>query len=213
MTSDTSGPTSATPLARFDQNSSSWRTCEDTCLLGSTPFSGKWPAWGMTHGGELYELPTPEPLTSAPESSSLPTPTARDHKDSTMSDGVLRGGKRGKLPGAIGLLKTPHAGLGERGRDGVIHNPKGQQDLQHQLATLLLPIPVADNSRGLPQPGTAYSSLPNAVLDLLPTPEAGDGGRGRDLARPRPDHKSRELSTTVAFVGEGTPPPLTAGSA
>ena len=35
-----------------------------------------------------------------------------------------------------------------------------------------LPTPVADNSRGLPQPGTAYSSLPNAVVTLLNTPRA-----------------------------------------
>jgi hypothetical protein len=34
-------------------------------------------------------------------------------------------------------LPTPHAGLGERGRDGVILNPKGQQDLQHAIAHLL----------------------------------------------------------------------------
>ena len=34
-------------------------------------------------------------------------------------------------------LPTPHAGLGERGRDGVILNPKGQQDLQHTLAHLM----------------------------------------------------------------------------
>lgn len=39
-------------------------------------------------------------------------------------------------------LPTPHAGLGERGRDGVYRNPKGQQDLQHTLANLL-PTPTA----------------------------------------------------------------------
>lgn len=38
----------------------------------------------------------------------------------------------------------------------------------------LLPTPVADHSRGLPQPGTDYASLPNAVIGLLPTPTAMD---------------------------------------
>jgi hypothetical protein len=37
---------------------------------------------------------------------------------------------------------------------------------------------------------------------LLPTPKAGDGERGRDLPRMRPDEKSRELSTAVAFMGD-----------
>jgi hypothetical protein len=41
-------------------------------------------------------------------------------------------------------LPTPHAGLGERGRDGVILNPKGQQDLQHAIAHLL-PTPTVND--------------------------------------------------------------------
>src|SRR5690625_1106729 len=41
----------------------------------------------------------------------------------------------------------------------------------------LLPTPVSDNSRGLPQPGSDYASLPNAVMSLLPTPAVNDMGR------------------------------------
>jgi len=44
-----------------------------------------------------------------------------------------------------------------------------------------LPTPVADNSRGLPQTGTDYASLPNAVIGLLPTPNAADGNGGGRL--------------------------------
>lgn len=40
----------------------------------------------------------------------------------------------------------------------------------------LLPTPVADNSRGLPSPGTDFQSLPNAVCSLLPTPAVNDMG-------------------------------------
>jgi hypothetical protein len=40
-----------------------------------------------------------------------------------------------------------------------------------------LPTPVADHSRGLPQPGSDYASLPNAVIGL-PTPRATDGTNG-----------------------------------
>jgi hypothetical protein len=41
----------------------------------------------------------------------------------------------------------------------------------------LLPTPTADHSRGLPQPGTAFQSLPNAVIALLPTPGCAGGGK------------------------------------
>ena len=54
------------------------------------------------------------------------------------------------------------AGDGEAGRVGMT----------------LLPTPVADNSCGLPSSGTAYQSLPNAVVSLLPTPRATDGTKG-----------------------------------
>ena len=43
----------------------------------------------------------------------------------------------------------------------------------------LLPTPVADHSRGLPQPGTDFQSLPNAVISLLPTPAVNDMGAGK----------------------------------
>ena len=51
-------------------------------------------------------------------------------------------------------------------------------DAGRRQGEVLLPTPVADHSRGLPQPGTDYASLPNAVLSLLPTPRATDGTKG-----------------------------------
>jgi len=146
MTSDTCGPTSAAPFASYDRDSSSWRTSEATSLWALTLSSLTLPDWGCMCGGELFELPTPAPLTVALDSSSL--------------------------------LRTPHAGLGERGRDGVYPNPKGQYDLQHQMADILLPTPVADHSRGLAQPGTDFQSLPNVALSIgASTDPPSRGGR------------------------------------
>ncbi len=45
----------------------------------------------------------------------------------------------------------------------------------------LLPTPVADHSRGLPQPGTDFQSLPNAVISLLPPPAVNDMGAGKTV--------------------------------
>jgi hypothetical protein len=38
-----------------------------------------------------------------------------------------------------------------------------------------LPTPVADHSRGLPQTGTDFQSLPNVAMSFLPTPRAQNG--------------------------------------
>jgi hypothetical protein len=77
---------------------------------------------------------------------------------------------------ASSSLPTPHAGLGERGRDGIIENPKGQQDLQHTLATLL-PTPMArDHKEQHLYDGTTLGAVGRKAgvlsrrLALLPTP-------------------------------------------
>lgn len=73
--------TSPTVLAFFDPESSSWRTSQG-CLLSAVPESlERLPAWGMTSGGVLYELQTPERLTAARDGSAspgLPTPVVND---------------------------------------------------------------------------------------------------------------------------------------
>lgn len=48
----------------------------------------------------------------------------------------------------------------------------------------------------------AQAALALRLLLGLPAPKAGDEERGRDLPRMRPDEKSRELSTAVAFMGD-----------
>ena len=115
-------------------------------------------------------------------------------------------------------LPTPHAGLGERGRDGVILNPKGQQDLQHTLATLLPTPTVMDmGSNYTPEGWEAWkqeqraahnngnghgASLTQEALSLLPTPRA----QVRDALYKREDYH-HNLEEALAFL----PTPL-AGS-
>jgi hypothetical protein len=101
---------------------------------------------------------------------------------------------------ASSSLPTPHAGLGERGRDGVYPNPKGQQDLQHTLATLL-PTPAVmdmgsnytpeewqawkDKQRAAHNNGNGHgASLTQEALTMLPTPTTDMGrqsGECRDF--------------------------------
>ena len=149
--SATSGPTYVTPFAQYDPDTQCWRTSEVTSLWALPMSLPTLPAWGGMRGGELFELPTPELLTIAPDCSSLP---------------------------------TPHAGLGERGRDGVYPNPKGQQDLQHALAYLPTPV-VNDMGAG---------KDPLAWKEWAARQKSADG-------RPAPHGKSLEQE----LIGVSTP--------
>ena len=65
------------PIARWNKNRQCWET-EQIDLLSGQPdvWQETWPPSGMTVAGQLYELPTPVPRTSEPDSSLLATPTA-----------------------------------------------------------------------------------------------------------------------------------------
>ena len=95
-------------------------------------------------------------------------------------------------------LPTPHAGLGERGRDGVYPNPRGQQDLQHAISHLLLPTPTVIDmgSNYTPDEWEAWkakqkvnhgngnghgASLTQEAISLLPTPATVNGKSTRAM--------------------------------
>jgi len=110
---------------------------------------------------------------------SLPTPQSRDYKD--MGLGEPHGQGQVNLPQAIHTLPTPHAGLGERGRDGVYLNPKGQQDLQHTLAHLLpTPLTTDYNTPASEWTPDRDSLQLRDIAHLLPTPAVNDMGAGKD---------------------------------
>ena len=167
--SDTSGRSLPLPLMRYDLASSCWRTCEDTSLWDLAMSSPSFPEWGTTRAGVLFELPTPVRPTVEQGSSSLPTPTARDHKEQTL-----------------GWTWE---------RDGVT-----QEDTLPRALTALLPTPVADHSRGLAQPGTDFSSLPNVALSLLPTPRAQNGEERNQNIWARPADQPQNLENALALL-------------
>jgi len=63
-------------LARFDQNTHSWRTVQCSLLEDLNESLQTLPPWGMTVGGELYLHPTWEPIIDVNESGLWLTPTA-----------------------------------------------------------------------------------------------------------------------------------------
>jgi hypothetical protein len=142
---DTSGPTSRTPSAYFDPDSCCWRTYAATFPWADPPSLQTLPAWGTTRGGELFELPTSVPATVASGSSSLPTPTARDHKGAI--DPATRDRTSGSLDEAVEfLLPTPSAADGMGG-----HLTRGGDRSDEKL----LPGIAVDLSSPPPAPPTA----------------------------------------------------------
>jgi len=71
-----SGLSTLASFARFDHDSSLWRTPQCSLLAGLDLFLETWPRWGLMQNGVCWELPTWTPLTKGIGSGlSLPTPT------------------------------------------------------------------------------------------------------------------------------------------
>ena len=63
-------------LAKYDLDSRSWKTHQCLLFEDSTECLETFPRWGMTQGGELWELPMLAHLIEENGSGSLPTPRA-----------------------------------------------------------------------------------------------------------------------------------------
>jgi hypothetical protein len=139
------------PFARWDHDTQSWRTSEDTSLLDLPMSSLTLPKSGGMQNGQLYQRPPLEPAIAESASSSLPTPTAMDSR--WYAEPVKhRPNDISLLPRAIGhLLPTPKAAQG--GPDATKVRPSGAQ-------------------------GT--TNLAGAIKQLLPTPTVNDMGAGKD---------------------------------
>ena len=67
-------------LARFDRNTSSWKTVQPLLFEELDGFSETWPDWGSMRDGECWEHATPDSITGESVSGFLPTPRTSLHK-------------------------------------------------------------------------------------------------------------------------------------
>ena len=75
-------------LAKYDRDSSSWRTLQCSLLAGLDEFSATWPRWGTMQNGECSGLATPVRLTSETgygSSERWPTPRKCSAMAATMT--------------------------------------------------------------------------------------------------------------------------------
>ena len=70
------GTTWPASLAKFDPDTSSWKTAQRSLLEDWAEFSETWPRWGLMRNGECWERPTLAPRTSESGSGLWPTPQA-----------------------------------------------------------------------------------------------------------------------------------------
>ena len=125
----TSGPTSVRQFATYDPDTQSWKMWPATGLWGSIEYSETWPRTGSMSGGQAFEHPTLEHLTTANGSSSfLPTPTASlgEHRNDNGQDPQKRkdGGHQASLADVACYLPTPSAA---DGNGGGRYNSTGHQ--------------------------------------------------------------------------------------
>lgn len=99
-------------LAKYDRNSSSWKTAQCSLIEDSGEFSETWPRWGSMRNGELYLLPTLVRPTCEKGSGLLPTPAAWDATRTASSDPAnLYKTKSGSVRRRSGANKSSNCGL------------------------------------------------------------------------------------------------------
>ena len=80
-------------LAKYDHDSSSWKTHQCSLLGDLEPYLGTWPRWGLMLNGECWALQKSEQTIKETESGSsepmFPTPCATDYKGAGKT-GTLR---------------------------------------------------------------------------------------------------------------------------
>lgn len=158
------GPTWRGSLAKYDPVSLSWKTVQ-LCLLGDSELSSViWPRSGMTAGGECWELPTLEPITSATGSGLWQTPVADDSVNRVAGKWNSRG--EPKLSAQVLQWPTPLA----NSHTGAGHGPNKTGAPNLQTMVKAWPTPAARDYRSSNKlsyedrgGGKKGEQLPNAV--------------------------------------------------
>jgi len=135
------------------------------------------------YGSNLWDLPTLLPTPTVMDMGSNYTPEQWEAWKQEQKANHQNGNGHGPslYQEAVSLLPSPISREQTLGwtwqRDGVI-----QEDTLPRALTALLPTPVADHSRGLPQPQTDFQSLPNVAVSIgaRTPPPSGDGSPSPD---------------------------------
>lgn len=187
-------------LARFDLDTSSWKTHQFSLLGGLESFSETWPRWGMMRDGECWELSTPALHTNENESGLWRTPAAHEPGVSAERLIPIDGG----TPGGMNRHFDRHTG--RMAQIGLIQQVRLREmwpTPQAHKTTRSGEIVNADGTPwdGIRKPHSATSGrqittcLADAVA-LWPTPQAHDCHKGaaKRVGRYGTKHGGRNLN-------------------
>jgi hypothetical protein len=167
------------PLAHYDQNTSSWKTYEDTLDLGLEKSSATLPLSGMTQDGLLYELVRSVPHTGESDYLSLPTPIAHDGHE--PSPATFKRNSPGIAAVILMNIPTPTASDAIWDKTTATRsNIKGNHNLSlADWSKQLLPTPTAIHVRNHDEPVEKYEQR---VLDYEEGRTKGKPGASLGLA-------------------------------
>ena len=186
-------------FARWDRDSSSWRTPQCSLLAGLDVFSETWPQWGMMRAGECSVQTMPALRTSETGFGLWPTPTLcgnynRKGASSTSGDGLAT---------AVRMWPTPRTPSGGADNSANKTRPSGHKGTTNLLgAVKMWPTPCATDHKGSGKAGTLRDRLDYATergatkSNTYATPQARDLRSGSTDRWDDPD-RSRNLNDQV----------------
>lgn len=144
-------------FARYDRDSSSWKTPQCSLLEGLDVYSETWPRWGMMRNGACWERSIWEPITSARGSGLSPTIRAADGERGGRGD--LIQAVRGNENSRFRMWHTPTADDAIERKRGK-WNSRGEPRLSAEV--MLWPTPTARDWKS----GTGAQERPGHALPL-----------------------------------------------
>lgn len=145
-------------LAWYDQDTCSWKTCQQSFLTGWEPYSETWPRWGMIAAGVAYAHPMSALRTGAIDGGALQkwaTPTTMDRLPPKSPEAL----SREMTITRPGRRKPAHL------RDQVSNSHN------RPTAAAKFPTPTATDYRGSAKEGQRRGQLTDPAMGVIPAGE------------------------------------------
>lgn len=170
------GSTWPESFARYDRDSSSWKTPQCSLLEGLDVFSETWPRWGTMRNGVCWERTTVEPPTGATGSGFsglLPTPLAsiathggQNQRDSSGRPGLQMAAMKWPTPLSGEGSGGGNAGYALAAMNGEKRASGATRSLKLRDAVLAYPTPTVNDSKNstLPPSQISRDNIPGALI-------------------------------------------------